>query len=155
MPAGLDADVVHPNGHRRIDQAGRPRERLLQYAAHTLTDAELVSLLLSGGPNTVQIAEQLLEAVGGVPGLARWHPEALCRLPGLGEVTAARLVAALALPQRRTTVNTVTVTGTADLVPVFRPPRALEVSQDRLAEKDVVPATLKVRQGKRGVRGPP
>jgi DNA repair protein RadC len=42
-------------------------------------------------------------------------------LPGLGEVTAARLVAALALPQRRTTVNTVTVTGPADLVPVFRP----------------------------------
>jgi DNA repair protein RadC len=46
MPAGLAADAVHPNGHRRSDQAGRPRERLLQYGAHTLTDAELVSLLL-------------------------------------------------------------------------------------------------------------
>jgi DNA repair protein RadC len=112
---------VHTNGHHRIEHAGRPRERLLQYGAHTLTDAELVSLLLSAGANTVQVAERLLETVGGVPGLARWHPEALCRLPGLGEVTAARLVAALALPQRRTTMNTVTVTGPADLVPVFRP----------------------------------
>lgn len=42
-------------------------------------------------------------------------------MPGLGEVTAARLVAALASPQRRTTMGTVTVTGPADLVPVFRP----------------------------------
>jgi DNA repair protein RadC len=121
MPADLDADAVHPNGHRRIDHAGRPRERLLQYGAHTLTDAELVSLLLSAGANTAHLAERLLETVGGIPGLARWHPEALCRLSGLGEVTAARLVAALALPQRRTTVNAVTVTGPADLVPVFRP----------------------------------
>jgi DNA repair protein RadC len=113
--------AVQANGHHRTDQAGRPRERLLQYGAHTLTDAELVSLLLSAGANTVQVAERLLETVGGIPGLARWHPEALCRLPGLGEVTAARLMAALALPQRRTTMNTVTVTGPADLVPVFRP----------------------------------
>jgi len=30
-------------------------------------------------------------------------------------------VAVLALPQRRTTVNTVTVTGPADLMPAFRP----------------------------------
>jgi hypothetical protein len=41
MPAGSDANTVHANGQRRIDQAGRPRERLLQYGAHTLTDAEL------------------------------------------------------------------------------------------------------------------
>jgi DNA repair protein RadC len=123
--------VDHAGGLRRWRRApkwpppnrsGRAsRERLLQYGVHTLTDAELVSLLLSAGANTVQVAQRLLEAVGGIPGLARWHPEALCRLPGLGEVTAARLVAALALPQRRTTVNTVTVTGPADLVPVFRP----------------------------------
>jgi hypothetical protein len=57
------ADAVHPNG----DQAGRPRERLLQYGAHTLTDAELVSLLLSAGANPVQVAQRLLETVGGIP----------------------------------------------------------------------------------------
>lgn len=112
---------MNTNGHRRTDQAGHPRERLLQYGAHTLTDAELVSLLLSAGANTVHLAQRLLETVGGVPGLARWHPEALCQLPGLGEITAARLVAALALPHRRNTMNTVTVIGPADLVPVFRP----------------------------------
>jgi hypothetical protein len=52
MPAGLDAGAVHTNGHRRIDQAGRPRERLLQYGAHTLTDAELKFLGPSSWANT-------------------------------------------------------------------------------------------------------
>lgn len=59
--------------------AGHPRDRLLRHGAHQL---------------------RLLTTVGGVPGLARCHPEALCRLPGLGRMTAARLVAALALPVR-------------------------------------------------------
>jgi DNA repair protein RadC len=107
-----------------LDAAIRPRERLLQHGAHTLTDAELVSVLLSSGRadmNAVAVAERLLTAVGGVPGLARCHPEALSRLPGLGEVTAARLVAALALPLRRDTMNTVKVTNPADLLPVLRP----------------------------------
>jgi DNA repair protein RadC len=89
-----------------------------------LTDAELVSVLLSVGhasANALVVAARLLEAVGGVPGLARCHPEALCRLPGLGEAAAARLVAALALPLRRDSAATVTATCLGDLVPAFRP----------------------------------
>lgn len=102
----------------------RPRERLLLHGAHTLTDAELVAVLLSAGrvgADALTVADRLLRTVGGVPGLARSHPEALCRLPGLGQATVARLVAALALPSRRDQLNTVTVTCTKDLVPVFQP----------------------------------
>jgi DNA repair protein RadC len=69
----------------------------------------------------VGVADRVLRAVGGVPGLARCHPEALCRLPGVGEVSAARLVAALALPPRRNATDTVRVSGLAELVPVFSP----------------------------------
>jgi DNA repair protein RadC len=86
-----------------IEAAIRPRERLLQHGAHTLTDAELLAVLLGAGRagrRAVAVADRLLRAVGGVPGLARCHPEALCQLPGLSEVTAARLLAALALPMR-------------------------------------------------------
>jgi DNA repair protein RadC len=107
-----------------LDAAIRPRDRLLQHGAHTLTDAELVPVLVSSGragSNAVVVADRVLRAVGGVPGLARCHPEALCRLPGLGEATAAQLVAALALPLRRDTMGTVRVHTPADLVPVFRP----------------------------------
>jgi DNA repair protein RadC len=107
-----------------LDSAIRPRERLLLHGAHTLTDAELVSVLLSGGQagaSAVVVADRVLRAVGGGPGLARCHPEALCQLPGLGQVSAARLVAALALPLRRDTMGTITVTDAAQLVAVFRP----------------------------------
>jgi len=107
-----------------LSVVARPRERLLLHGAHTLTDAELVAVLLSAGhagANALTIADRLLRTVGGVPGLSRWHPEALCRLPGLGQTTAARLVAALALPSRRDAVDTVTATCMEDLVPVFRP----------------------------------
>jgi DNA repair protein RadC len=67
------------------------------------------------------VADRVLRAVGGVAGLARCHPEALCRLPGVGEVSAARLVAALALPPRRNRPDSVRVSGPAELVAVFGP----------------------------------
>ena len=101
-----------------------PRERLLLHGAHTLTDAELVAVLLgvgNAGDGALAVAERLLRTVGGVPGLARSHPEELCRLPGLGRATVARLVAALALPLRRDSMGLVRATCPAELVPVFRP----------------------------------
>jgi len=102
----------------------RPQTRLLRLGAHTLTDAELLAVLLYGervGEQAIAHAEWLLRAVGGVPGLARSHPEALVGLPGLGEATVARLVAALALPARRDPFGQVTVTCLDDFVLVFRP----------------------------------
>lgn len=108
-----------------LDAAIGLRERLLRYGAHTLTDAELVSVLLAGRAGVRLV---------GCLGLARCHPEALCRLPGLGEVSAARLVAALALPPRRNRTETVRVSGPAELVPVpvFSPVLA-GVRHERLA----------------------
>jgi DNA repair protein RadC len=98
------------------------RERLLLHGVQTLTDAELVAVLLpTRRTNAVADAAQLLHAVGGVPGLARCHPEALSRLPKVGEVAAARLVAALALPWRRDGQGTHTVREPADLAPLVRP----------------------------------
>lgn len=115
--------LVSGRGRVELDTAIRPRERLLRHGSQTLTDAELVSLLLSSrrGADAIAVAERLLHTVGGVPGLACCHPEALSRLPGVGEAAAARLVAALALPLRREDRQTVRVSRSADLVPVFRP----------------------------------
>jgi len=103
---------------------GDLRERLMLLGAHTLTDAELVAVLLPAGgrgENAVARAARVLGIVGGVPGLASSHPETLARLPGLGQATAARLVAALALPARRDPRELVTVTRLEDYLPVFRP----------------------------------
>lgn len=102
----------------------RPRERLLRFGSHALTDAELVAVLLSAGKpgeNALSLAHRLLYAVGGVPGLARTRPEQLTGLVGVGPAKAARLIAALALPSRREPLDEVLVRCTADLVPVLRP----------------------------------
>jgi DNA repair protein RadC len=102
----------------------RPRERLLRFGSHALTDAELVAVLLSAGrvgENALNLAHRLLYAVGGVPGLARSRPEQLIELGGVGPAKVARLMAALALPSRRDPLDEVRVARTEDLVPVLRP----------------------------------
>jgi DNA repair protein RadC len=102
----------------------RPRERLLRIGSHALTDAELVAILLSGGragENVLTLAHRLLHTVGGVPGLARTRPERLTQLGGVGPAKAARLMAALALPNRRDPHDEVRVTCADDLGPVLRP----------------------------------
>lgn len=103
----------------------RPRERLLRFGSHALTDAELVAVLLSAGrvgESALAMAHRLLYTVGGVPGLARTRPEQLTQLGGVGPAKVARLMAALALPARRDHVNEVRVSRMDDLVPVLRPP---------------------------------
>jgi DNA repair protein RadC len=102
----------------------RPRERLLRLGPHALTDAELVAVLLSAGQvgeSALSVAHRLLHTVGGVPGLARSHPEQLTKVGGVGPAKVARLVAALALPTRRDASDEVIVTCVDDLVPVLRP----------------------------------
>lgn len=102
----------------------RPRERLLRFGSHALTDAELVAVLLSAGQageNALAMAQRVLHTVGGVPGLSRTRPERLAMLAGVGPAKAARLLAALALPARRDAADEVRVSCTEDLVPVLRP----------------------------------
>lgn len=107
-----------------IPAAQRPRERLLRLGSHALTDAELVAVLLSAGQvgeSALHLAHRVLHSVGGVPGLARTHPEQLTSLGGIGPAKVARLMAALALPSRRDPGAEVVVSCPADLVPVLRP----------------------------------
>jgi DNA repair protein RadC len=101
----------------------RPRERLLQLGPQALTDAELVAVLLSvgqSGESALQLAHRLLQAVGGVPGLSRMHPEQLTKFDGVGPAKGSRLIAALALSTRREPINEVRVSGPQDLVPLLR-----------------------------------
>lgn len=113
MPGGCGRPAHH-----------RLRERLLQLVTHVLSHAELVAVLLSGharGERAVAVAERVLHIVGGAPGPAGSHPEALAQLPGLGPATAARLVAALALPARRDPPGQPRITCLEDVAAVFRP----------------------------------
>jgi DNA repair protein RadC len=81
----------------------RPRERLSALGAHSLSDAELIALLLgSGRPgmNAVEMATALIGAAGGLAGLAQATPTELHRQPGIGSARAAVILAAIELGRR-------------------------------------------------------
>ena len=81
----------------------RPREKLLRAGAATLSDAELVAVVLGSGVrgrDALAVATELLGASGGAEGLAALPPARLTRAPGVGSSRAARLVAAIELGRR-------------------------------------------------------
>jgi DNA repair protein RadC len=86
-----------------LDPADRPRERLLRLGPDALSDAELVALLLGSGRRgrgAVDLARDLLDAHGGLPGMSHALPDDLRDTPGVGAAKATRVVAALALARR-------------------------------------------------------
>jgi DNA repair protein RadC len=86
-----------------IPAAARPREKLLASGAAALADAELVALLLRTGlkgVSVLQLAQQLLDACGGVRGLLGARPEDLKRVKGLGPAKRAELGAVIELARR-------------------------------------------------------
>lgn len=87
---------------REIPQNERPRERLLEQGSGSLSDAELVAVLLRTGrrgASVVQLARTLLAENGGLGGLLGATPRTL-RRPGLGPAKAASLLAALEIAGR-------------------------------------------------------
>jgi DNA repair protein RadC len=81
----------------------RPRERLMQYGANALSNAELLAIILRTGTtqeNVLHLAERLLAKYDGLSGLAQASPEALQQIPGLGTAKATQILAALEIGRR-------------------------------------------------------
>jgi DNA repair protein RadC len=81
----------------------RPREKLRLRGESSLTNAELLAILLNTGvrgETVVDVAQRLLTEFGGLVGLVRADLADLQRAHGLGEAKAAKLKATLALAQR-------------------------------------------------------
>jgi DNA repair protein RadC len=81
----------------------RPREKLARAGVTALGDNELVALLLGTGVRSrtaLAIAQEVLEAAGGVRGLLRMTVDELRQVPGVGAPRAARLLAAAELGRR-------------------------------------------------------
>ena len=98
--------MARKNGGQGIAQwpeTERPRERLLTQGPQTLTNAQLLAILLRvgrHGSSAVQVGMDILDRLGGVAGLAQCGIEELCAVPGVGEAKAAQLKAALELGKR-------------------------------------------------------
>jgi DNA repair protein RadC len=83
----------------------RPRERLLARGPSSLSDAELLAILLGSGrqgQNVVEIAHDLLAHTGDLRALAECAEAEICALPGVGPARAAVIQAAVEVGRRVT-----------------------------------------------------
>jgi len=81
----------------------RPRERLLRLGAQSLTDAELVAILLRvgvQGASAVELARQILKKFGSLRALGEVPLLALLEVKGLKGAKAAQLSAAMEISRR-------------------------------------------------------
>lgn len=89
---------------RRFD-GPKPRERLLAYGPASLSDDDLLSILLNSGMKgkpVRAIARELLTLCGGnLDELGRFPPTAFATIEGIGMVKAVSLSAAMELGRRR------------------------------------------------------
>ena len=81
----------------------RPRERLLNKGAASLSDAELLAVMLQTGTRgrtSLDIARSMLKRYGGLVGILAADRTSLIENPGIGAAKAARFVAMKELSQR-------------------------------------------------------
>lgn len=103
VTASASAWSPRPIGPVAGDAAERPRERLAARGASSLTDAELVAVILgtgAAGRSALDVGQALLERCGGLQGLARMGPSTLASVHGVGEAKAAKLAAGLEIARR-------------------------------------------------------
>lgn len=94
--------MVPKNGRRMVRELPveeRPVKRLAEYGPQSLSTAELLAVVLQTG-DALDLAQDVLTAVGGLHRLARCNWRELTRLKGVGQGQAARLLAAMELGRR-------------------------------------------------------
>jgi DNA repair protein RadC len=88
---------------RDLPHEERPRERMMHYGAESLSQAELLAILLRTGAQSesaIHIAQRLLGITGGLRGLADLSIEELTTIKGIGPAKAVQLKAGIELGRR-------------------------------------------------------
>lgn len=82
----------------------RPREKMLARGHESLTDAELIAILLGSGTreiSAVELARNIINTIGSIDKVARADIKTLTKIKGIGEVKALTLAAAFELGRRK------------------------------------------------------
>ena len=105
----------------------QPREKLMNYGGESLSDAELLAILLrTGSPamNVIQTSQAMLDHFGGLRNLSRRNWQELKIVPGIAKVKALTLEAVFELSRRIQVAglgNKIQITGPEDAVAYFGP----------------------------------
>lgn len=88
FPTRSDIKLEYHASIHDMPSEERPRERLRNYGARVLSNAELLAIILRTGTtqdNVIELASKLLHKYGGFGGLMRAEFMELCAEYGLGE----------------------------------------------------------------------
>ena len=88
---------------RDLPQGERPRERLKELGPNSLSNPELIAILLRTGvegESVLNMSMGLLSRLGGLSGLARASYAELCALKGVSDAKACQVLAAVELGRR-------------------------------------------------------
>ena len=112
--------------HQSIKQwssSDRPREKLLHLGAKTLSEAELIAILMRIGTrnkSALDVAKELLSQYeNSLSLLAKLTVHELMKIKGIGEAKAVTIAAALELGRRRSTENAVQKNQISSSLDVF------------------------------------
>lgn len=106
----------------------RPREKMLQKGIGSLSDAELIAILLRSGNSdetAVSVAQRLLTlAHNNLNELGKFTLHQITKIKGIGEAKGITVLAALELGRRRKGVEVLIkerITSSHDVVEIFQP----------------------------------
>ncbi len=106
----------------------RPREKLLSKGIHSLTDAELIAILIGSGnqeESAVDLAKKILNTTGNnLNELSRKSVKELQKFKGIGEAKAISIIAAMELGRRRKLSDVLQkkqITSSRDVFDFFHP----------------------------------
>jgi DNA repair protein RadC len=100
----------------------RPREKMMTKGIQSLSDSELIALLIGSGTkkvSAVELARQILNKAGNnLDKLGKFTPSDLKKIRGIGQARATSIIAALELGRRRKmseSPESAKITGSADV----------------------------------------
>ncbi len=86
-----------------LPESDRPRERLIRLGADSLSDGELLAIILRVGnqeTTAIDLARNIIKDFGGFSGLDSKSISELCQVNGIGPAKAAQVKAALEISKR-------------------------------------------------------
>ena len=91
------------HGIKNMEIEEQPREKLIRYGASSLSDSELLAILVRFGTekaDVLTLSAQMLEKSGGLHYLADYSYEELCEFDGIKSGKATILLAAMEMANR-------------------------------------------------------
>ena len=109
-------------------EADRPREKMATQGHHSLSDSELLAILLRSGSNSetaVELSRRILGSVeNDLAKLSRLSVSELSKFKGMGHVKSLTVMAALELGRRRRlseATKSTKITSSKDVAEIFSP----------------------------------